>query len=379
MLTAAAGLLLGFTQALALVWLAAVLGAAIAFALSRHLGQASFQNLGSDRIARLDALVAERGLVVLLALRLVPVVPFTAINYLAGLTRMSWTSYLLGPALGIVPGTVAYVAVGAHGTDLGDLAVLAVVGALIVLSVAGVDTPSVPGPCTTRPCRCGWPLSAAAIPFSWPAGPGQHHPGPRRSGPADLPLDTFAVGAGGKPAARSGQQSDQGMVELSALATAAGYQAEVLVSCLWQLPPAGYRQTAQFGGPAPEASSHEPGDRDAPLLSHRCLLTAAATATTVSSPATRPGHGPNRTAIDMPVAIGTSTRLLVDSRDGSCSITRPSGPMAPDSPLIEDTTTDRPTSAARALVMTHCCSSCAVPRNMALLVWTVTRSTPCLT
>lgn len=136
-LTAAAGLLFGFTQALALVWLAAVLGAAIAFALSRHLGQTSFQNLGSARVARFDALVAERGLVVLLALRLVPVVPFTAINYLAGLTRMSWTSYLLGTALGIVPGTVAYVAVGAFGTDLGTWQSSLSLGALAVLSVAG--------------------------------------------------------------------------------------------------------------------------------------------------------------------------------------------------------------------------------------------------
>lgn len=136
-LTAAAGLLFGFTQALALVWLAAVLGAAIAFALSRYLGHASFQNLGSAHIARLDALVAERGLVVLLALRLVPVVPFTALNYLAGLTRMSRTSYLLGTALGIVPGTVAYVAVGAYGTDLGTWQSSLSLGALAVLSVAG--------------------------------------------------------------------------------------------------------------------------------------------------------------------------------------------------------------------------------------------------
>ena len=69
------------------------------------------------------------------AVRLVPVVPYTAINYAAGLVPLGLGAYLLGTAIGMVPGTIAYAALGAFGTSPERLFVgLAVLVALTVLA-----------------------------------------------------------------------------------------------------------------------------------------------------------------------------------------------------------------------------------------------------
>ena len=73
---------------------------------------------------------------VLLA-RLVPVVPFTAVNYGSGLTAVTFPAYLLATAVGIIPGTLAYVAVGAYGTDPGNWPFLLAAGVLVALSLGG--------------------------------------------------------------------------------------------------------------------------------------------------------------------------------------------------------------------------------------------------
>jgi len=79
--------------------------------------------------------LAEHGFGAVVAVRLVPVLPFTATNYAAGLTGVGWRHYLVGSALGIVPGSLAYAALGAWGTD--PWGIFAGVAALVALVVVG--------------------------------------------------------------------------------------------------------------------------------------------------------------------------------------------------------------------------------------------------
>jgi uncharacterized membrane protein YdjX (TVP38/TMEM64 family) len=67
----------------------------------------------------------------------VPVLPFTAINYVAGMSSVRFRDFVIGTAVGIVPGALAYAAVGAFGLGLGrwPLAISAV--ALVAAGVAG--------------------------------------------------------------------------------------------------------------------------------------------------------------------------------------------------------------------------------------------------
>ncbi|MGP5164723.1 TVP38/TMEM64 family protein [Arthrobacter rhombi] len=133
-LSVAAGLVFGFWAGIGLVYGGAMLGAAGAFWLGRWLGRDAVEKFTGTRVRRVDDALRRRGTLSVIGLRLVPVLPFTAINYAAGLTSISWGSYFLGTALGILPGTAAYVTLGAYGTDPGwqlELAA-AVLGVLIL-------------------------------------------------------------------------------------------------------------------------------------------------------------------------------------------------------------------------------------------------------
>lgn len=136
--TAAAGVLFGVVGGVLVVVLAALAGAVLAFGLGRVLGRGTVERLASGRLARADALLARRGLVTVLALRLVPLVPFTAVNYAAGLTGVRLRDYVVGTALGIVPGTVAFVTLGRYGATPASWPFVAAAAVLVVLSVAGV-------------------------------------------------------------------------------------------------------------------------------------------------------------------------------------------------------------------------------------------------
>ena len=120
-----------------LVYLAALLGAPLAFVVGRYLGRDAVERFTGARVARVDELLRRHGLATVIGARLIPVLPFTVINYTAGLTAVRRGDYALGTALGIIPGTLAYVAIGAFGFELGWPFWLAV-GGLGGLSVTGL-------------------------------------------------------------------------------------------------------------------------------------------------------------------------------------------------------------------------------------------------
>ena len=137
-LSAAGGLVFGLLAGIVLVWVAATLGALAAFGLGRLLGRDAVERLTSTRVQRVDDLIARRGLLAVILVRLVPVVPFTAINYTAGLTGVQLWQYAVGTAVGIVPGTVAYVALGTYGDAPGSLPFLLSAAALVLLTAGGL-------------------------------------------------------------------------------------------------------------------------------------------------------------------------------------------------------------------------------------------------
>ena len=129
----AAGLTWGFGLGSLLVYLGALIGAAGAFFIGRALGRDAVEHFSGARITRVDALLRRRGLASVIGVRLIPVLPFTVINYTAGLTAVRLRDYAIGTALGIIPGTLAYVAIGAFGFEAGP-------GLYIGLGVLGVLT-----------------------------------------------------------------------------------------------------------------------------------------------------------------------------------------------------------------------------------------------
>ncbi len=129
----AAGALFGPVFGTLLTLTGATIGAAGAFEVSRRLGRARTERLLKGRAAAADAWIGERGLGGVIGLRLLPVVPFNALNYAFGLSSVSRRNHLLGTAVGIVPGTVAFVALGDSITRPGSPGFLISIAAVLLL------------------------------------------------------------------------------------------------------------------------------------------------------------------------------------------------------------------------------------------------------
>lgn len=132
----AAGVIWGFGLGSLVVYLGALLGAAGAFAIGRALGRDAVERFTGARVERVDAVLRRRGLVSMIGVRLIPLLPFTVINYTASLTAVRVRDYALGTAVGIVPGTLAYVAIGAYSFEPGIGFPIAL-GTLGALTLAG--------------------------------------------------------------------------------------------------------------------------------------------------------------------------------------------------------------------------------------------------
>ncbi len=85
----------------------ALLGAAASYGVGRTLGREVVHRLGGERINRLSQRLASRGLLAVVAVRLVPVAPFAVVNMVAGASHVRLRDLLLGTLIGISPGTLA--------------------------------------------------------------------------------------------------------------------------------------------------------------------------------------------------------------------------------------------------------------------------------
>jgi len=119
-LTIAAGAMFGSVLGVASVSVASTLGAALAFAVARWFARDSVTRwLGdNERFAALDRMTAEHGAIMVAITRLVPIFPFTLLNYGFGLTGVRFGTYVLWSWLCMLPGTVLYV-VGADAVTKG--------------------------------------------------------------------------------------------------------------------------------------------------------------------------------------------------------------------------------------------------------------------
>ncbi|MEI7785895.1 MAG: FAD-dependent oxidoreductase [Betaproteobacteria bacterium] len=111
-LTLAGGALFGFVEGAVLVLLAATLGATLAMVVARYLLRDLARHYAGRWHAALERGMARDGNFYLLALRLLPVFPFFAINLAMGLTQMRAGPFAAISLVGMVPATLVYVHAG---------------------------------------------------------------------------------------------------------------------------------------------------------------------------------------------------------------------------------------------------------------------------
>lgn len=119
-LTLGAGALFGSVLGIGVVSIASTLGAGISFLVSRYFARDAAANwlAKSGRFQQLDQLTEKHGAIIVALIRLVPIFPFSLLNYGFGLTRVPFGTYLFWSWICMLPGTVLYV-VGADAITKG--------------------------------------------------------------------------------------------------------------------------------------------------------------------------------------------------------------------------------------------------------------------
>ena len=121
-LTIAGGVTFGLGLGTLTVFVAANVGAALAFIIARYVLRDRVEKLLARRPAlqAIDRAVETQGWRIVFLTRLSPVFPFNAQNYFYGLTGVTLYQYVAASVVGMFPGTLLYVYIGAAGAEVAE-------------------------------------------------------------------------------------------------------------------------------------------------------------------------------------------------------------------------------------------------------------------
>ncbi|MDP3756547.1 FAD-dependent oxidoreductase [Polaromonas sp.] len=137
-MTLAAGAGFGLVLGTIVVSFASTLGATLAMLAARYLLRDSIQARFGKRLDEINKGINKEGAFYLFSLRLIPVVPFFALNLLMGLTHIRTWTYFWVSQLGMLAGTVVYVNAGTQIAKIDSLQSIAsptLIGSFVLLGV----------------------------------------------------------------------------------------------------------------------------------------------------------------------------------------------------------------------------------------------------
>lgn len=137
---AAAGYAYGFFPGLALMMFGWLLSGLLCFAIGGSVARPLLDRwLGEERFERVEAMIERGGPTLLLALRLIPILPFSIVSYAAGAARVPLWRFVWTTAVGYLPITAISVYFGTRleGLSLTDPLVFGSIAALLALLGAG--------------------------------------------------------------------------------------------------------------------------------------------------------------------------------------------------------------------------------------------------
>jgi uncharacterized membrane protein YdjX (TVP38/TMEM64 family) len=137
---AAAGFVYGFFPALALMVVGWLLSGLLCFAVGHSVARPLLDRwFGRERFEHIEAMIERGGATLLIAVRLLPIVPFSLVSYAAGAARVPTWRFVWTTAVGYLPITAIAVYFGTRleGLSLTDPLVLGSAAALLFLLFAG--------------------------------------------------------------------------------------------------------------------------------------------------------------------------------------------------------------------------------------------------
>jgi uncharacterized membrane protein YdjX (TVP38/TMEM64 family) len=93
----------GFAYALT----GSLLSAMVTYYIGERIGRNAVRKLAGSRINTISQYLARHGIITIVAVRIIPVAPFTVINLVAGASHINFRDYATGTVLGMAPGIVA--------------------------------------------------------------------------------------------------------------------------------------------------------------------------------------------------------------------------------------------------------------------------------
>ncbi len=107
------GVLFGPVGGVIVTWTGAMIGAVVSFELSRRFGRPLVEKvISAGAIVKVDKMVSKASWPGLLIVRFIPAIAFTVLNWGIGLTACSRQRFIWTTAVGILPGTILFVASG---------------------------------------------------------------------------------------------------------------------------------------------------------------------------------------------------------------------------------------------------------------------------
>jgi uncharacterized membrane protein YdjX (TVP38/TMEM64 family) len=133
-LNAAAGFVYGFWLAVPLVMAGWMLNAIACYLMGRHAARPALYRLaGRERFYQLERIAESGGVTLLLAIRLIPVIPFSLFSIVAGAAHVPVPRYLWTTLVGFLPLTAVFVYLGSELEELSPTDPILWIGALVVI------------------------------------------------------------------------------------------------------------------------------------------------------------------------------------------------------------------------------------------------------
>ena len=111
-MTIAGGLAFGTWWGSVYSLLGADVGAIVAFGAGRWLGKSFVERIVGERFHEVLHKIARHGFQIIFYLRMVPVIPYNALNLLAGASPIRFRDYFWASMIGMVPGTILFAFLG---------------------------------------------------------------------------------------------------------------------------------------------------------------------------------------------------------------------------------------------------------------------------
>ena len=121
-ITAANGLAFGIPLGFLISWTGGMAAAIVMFWLARLLGAGFVERVTKQNhlLHQANRYSGKNGFFLIFIARLIPIVSFDFISFLAGLSQISFRSFFVATALGQIPGTILYTIVGHDVANLDE-------------------------------------------------------------------------------------------------------------------------------------------------------------------------------------------------------------------------------------------------------------------